>query len=195
MIMNKQEFLTCSGLQVQTLEFWLEQRWLIPQETSAGTTFSDMDVARARLIEDLKADLGVNDEGVDVVLHLVDQLHGLRRALTQLHKDIQGDEAARGPENERQLDGREARTPRKIWPSFAQIGRRREEGEGMKITLPALVVIAAILGFAAIASSFLSAGRYVMGATSTSVYVLDRFTGDIRECSAGCESLTSKPKR
>jgi chaperone modulatory protein CbpM len=193
--MNKQEFLTCSGLQVQTLEFWLEQRWLIPQETSAGTTFCDMDVARARLIEDLKTDLGVNDEGVDVVLHLVDQLHGLRRALAQLHKDIQGDEAARGPENERQRDGGEARAPGKIWPSFAQIGRRREKGEAMKITLPALIVIAAILGFAAIASSFLSAGRYVMGAASTSVYVLDRFTGDIRECSAGCESLTSKPKR
>jgi chaperone modulatory protein CbpM len=90
MIMNRQEFLTCSGVQVQTLEFWLEQRWLIPQETSAGMTFSDMDVARARLIQDLKTDFGVNDEGVDVILHLVDQLHGLRRALAQLHKDIQG---------------------------------------------------------------------------------------------------------
>ena len=90
MIMNKQEFLTCSGLQVQTLEFWLEQRWLVPQETSAGMTFSDMDVARARLIEDLKSGFGVNDEGVDVILHLVDQLHGMRRALAQLHKDIQG---------------------------------------------------------------------------------------------------------
>jgi chaperone modulatory protein CbpM len=90
MIMNKQEFLTCSGLQVQTLEFWLEQRWLIPQETSAGMNFSDMDVARARLIQDLKTDFGVNDEGIDVILHLVDQLHGLRRALAQLHKDIKG---------------------------------------------------------------------------------------------------------
>jgi chaperone modulatory protein CbpM len=90
MIMNKQEFLTCSGLQVQTLEFWLEQRWLIPQESSAGMTFSDIDVARARLIQDLKTGFGVNDEGVDVILHLVDQLHGLRRALAQLHEDIQG---------------------------------------------------------------------------------------------------------
>ncbi len=87
MIMNKREFLTCSGLQVQTLEFWLEQRWLIPEESSTGMTFSDIDVARARLIQDLKTDFGVNDEGVDVILHLVDQLHGLRRALAQLHKD------------------------------------------------------------------------------------------------------------
>jgi chaperone modulatory protein CbpM len=88
--MNKQELLTRSGLQVQALDFWLEQRWLIPEQTSAGINFCDVDVARARLIEDLKTDFGVNDEGVDVILHLVDQLHGLRRVLAQLHNDIQG---------------------------------------------------------------------------------------------------------
>jgi chaperone modulatory protein CbpM len=89
MIMNKQQFLNSAGLEVQTLEVWLEQRWLIPQETAAGENFSDMDVARAHLIRDLKADFGVNDEGVDVILHLVDQLHGLRRVLEQLHGDLQ----------------------------------------------------------------------------------------------------------
>ena len=89
MIMNKREFLHSTGLQMQTLDVWLEQRWLIPEQTSDGANFSDMDVARAHLIRDLKADLGVNDEGVDVILHLVDQLHGLRRALTQLHGDLQ----------------------------------------------------------------------------------------------------------
>ena len=49
--------------------------------------FSDMDVARAHLIRDLKGDFGVNDEGVDIILHLVDQLHGLRRAFAQLHRN------------------------------------------------------------------------------------------------------------
>jgi chaperone modulatory protein CbpM len=88
MTMNKQEFLSRTDLQVQTLELWLEQRWLIPEQTSAGTNFSDMDVARARLIRDLKDDFGVNDAGVDVILHLLDQLHGLRRAFDQLHRDI-----------------------------------------------------------------------------------------------------------
>ncbi len=87
--MNKQEFLTCAGLQVQTLDIWLEQGWLIPVQGSAGVNFSDMDVARAHFIRDLKADFGVNDEGVDVILHLVDQLHGLRRVLEQLHDDLQ----------------------------------------------------------------------------------------------------------
>jgi chaperone modulatory protein CbpM len=89
MIMNRQEFLSSAGLQMQTLEVWLEQRWLIPAQTSAGANFSDIDVARAHLIRDLKADFGVNDEGVDVILHLVDQIHGLRRVLEQLHGDLQ----------------------------------------------------------------------------------------------------------
>ena len=67
MIMNKQEFLTSAGLQVQTLEIWLDQRWLVPDQTSAEITFSETDVARAHLIRDLKSDFGVNDEGVDVI--------------------------------------------------------------------------------------------------------------------------------
>jgi chaperone modulatory protein CbpM len=90
MVMTKNEFLTSSGLEVQTLEVWIEQQWLIPEQTPSGPSFSDMDVARAHLIQDLKADLGANDEGVDVILHLVDQLHGLRRAMAQLHEDMQG---------------------------------------------------------------------------------------------------------
>lgn len=87
--MNKEEFLISSGLEVQMLDFWLEQQWLVPEQTSGGMNFSDMDVARARLIRDLKVDFGVNDEGVDVILHLMDQLHSLRRVLAQLGKDIQ----------------------------------------------------------------------------------------------------------
>ena len=90
MIMNKKEFLTNAGLQVQTLELWLDQRWLIADQASDEMTFSDADVARARLIRDLKGDFGVNDEGVDVILHLVDQLHGLRGAFEQLHRNIKG---------------------------------------------------------------------------------------------------------
>jgi chaperone modulatory protein CbpM len=88
MIMSKQEFLTSSGVEVQALEFWLEQEWLVPEQTAAGMRFSDGDIARTRLIQNLKTDFGVNDEGIDVVLHLVDQIHGMRHALAQLNKDI-----------------------------------------------------------------------------------------------------------
>ena len=85
--MNEQEFLSSAGLKVELLDFWIEQQWLVPEETVGGAAFSDVDLARAHFIRDLKADLGVNDEGIDVILHLVDQLHGLRRALEQLHRE------------------------------------------------------------------------------------------------------------
>jgi chaperone modulatory protein CbpM len=87
-MMNKQEFLTSAGLEMQTLDLWLEQRWLIPDQTFGGINFTDVDLARARLILDLKTGFSINDEGIDVILHLMDQLHGLRRVLDQLHRDL-----------------------------------------------------------------------------------------------------------
>jgi chaperone modulatory protein CbpM len=88
MRISKQEFLALSGLERDTLDAWLEQQWLLPSETSVEASFSDIDVARAQLIRDLKEDLGVNDEGVGVILNLVDQLYGMRRALINLHRAV-----------------------------------------------------------------------------------------------------------
>ena len=88
MIMSKHAFLTSSGVEAQMLEFWIEQQWLIPTQTDAELSFSDTDVARAHLIRDLKGVFGINDEGVDVILHLLDQLHGLRRALATLNPSL-----------------------------------------------------------------------------------------------------------
>jgi chaperone modulatory protein CbpM len=70
-------------INTQTLNAWLEAGWLAPQRNDDGTHYSEVDLARAHLIEDLK-DLGINDEGVPVILDLVDQLHGLRRVLREL---------------------------------------------------------------------------------------------------------------
>jgi chaperone modulatory protein CbpM len=67
----------------EILERWVEAGWLIPHQDFAGRRFSDVDVARAHLIQDLQ-DLGVNDEGVPIILDLVDQLHGLRHLMHEL---------------------------------------------------------------------------------------------------------------
>lgn len=84
MIMTKQEFLISANLQEQTLEFWLEQQWLIPDTSAAEVRFSECDIARASLIQELQRDMGVNDAGIELVLHLMDQLHGARQALSLL---------------------------------------------------------------------------------------------------------------
>jgi chaperone modulatory protein CbpM len=84
MIIAKTEFLVRSKLDPQTLEIWVSEQWLIPLED----TFTEADLARAQLIQDLKHQMGVNDEGVGVVLHLVDQLHGVRHAMAALLESV-----------------------------------------------------------------------------------------------------------
>ena len=67
------EFRIRAQLKHETLEAWIEEEWLIPSKVGDETMFSDADLARAQLIQDLKDDLGVNDEGVGVILNLVDR--------------------------------------------------------------------------------------------------------------------------
>jgi chaperone modulatory protein CbpM len=79
-----QEFLVRTRLERQSLEAWVEAGWLMPPQRDPEPMFSDVDLARVQLIRDLRDDFGVNDEGVSVILHLVDQMHGLRRSMRDL---------------------------------------------------------------------------------------------------------------
>lgn len=83
--METQEFIARSHLDAATLNVWIDDEWLIPLASGIAPQFSEADLARARLIRDLKSDLGVNDEGIAVILHLLDQLHGLRCLLRDIH--------------------------------------------------------------------------------------------------------------
>jgi chaperone modulatory protein CbpM len=64
---------------------WIEAEWLLPFASGKTFQFSEADLARAWLIRDLKVDFGVNDEGIAIVLHLLDQLHGLRCLGRDIH--------------------------------------------------------------------------------------------------------------
>jgi chaperone modulatory protein CbpM len=69
-------------------KLWIKEEWLIPREDATGQEFSDADIARAHLIKDLKQDFGINDEGIGVILNLIDQVHGLRRTLRDLLQTV-----------------------------------------------------------------------------------------------------------
>jgi chaperone modulatory protein CbpM len=84
MTMRTHEFLMQCRLDARVLEAWIDAGWLRPHGSRSSREFSDIDVARARLIGDLRGDLGVNDEAVPVVLDLIDQIHGLRRLVREL---------------------------------------------------------------------------------------------------------------
>jgi chaperone modulatory protein CbpM len=84
MIISKLDFLDRAQLDHETLEVWIEEEWLVPSGTATEPAFSEADLARAKLIRDLRQDLGINDEGVGVILNLLDQVHGLRKALADM---------------------------------------------------------------------------------------------------------------
>jgi chaperone modulatory protein CbpM len=81
MIISKLEFLSHTNLDEETLDVWIAEQWLLPAREHNQTAFSEVDVARARLINDLIRELGVNHQGVGIILDLLDQMHSLRKAV------------------------------------------------------------------------------------------------------------------
>jgi len=77
------ELLARVRIDQRLLDSWLGEGWLVPY-LGSEPQFTDLDVARTRLIRELKEDLGVNDEGIGLILHLLDQVHGLRRQMRAL---------------------------------------------------------------------------------------------------------------
>jgi chaperone modulatory protein CbpM len=68
---------------------WVEQHWVLPVEEDGQWMFDESDVARVSLIAELRNDLDVNDEAMPVVLKLLDQVYGLRAALSEMQEAIQ----------------------------------------------------------------------------------------------------------
>ena len=81
------EFLRHAHLDAAVVQRWVASGWLEPQRSGDDDGFSEVDIARAHLICDLQR-MGVNDEGVPVILDLIDQLHGLRRVLRELRHHV-----------------------------------------------------------------------------------------------------------
>jgi chaperone modulatory protein CbpM len=94
--MEAEKFVVHAKIDVRTLETWVEAGWLVPGRVEGHLHYSEVDLARAHLINDLGG-LGVNEAGVPIVLDLVDQLHGLRRAL---HHALAAARTGQGGESE-----------------------------------------------------------------------------------------------
>jgi chaperone modulatory protein CbpM len=84
------QFLERARLDRATLKIWIEEEWLVPVRTGEAPSFSETDLARARLIHDLTHNMGVNDAGLGLILHLLDQMHGLRKALGESLASLHG---------------------------------------------------------------------------------------------------------
>lgn len=83
-----QQVITEIGISETDLRLWIEQRWVLPAKRDDGFFFDDVDLARARLIRELRVDMMVNEEAIPVVLSLLDQVHALRRALASVNAAV-----------------------------------------------------------------------------------------------------------
>jgi chaperone modulatory protein CbpM len=68
----------------QDLDLFVAERWILPEGEGDALSFDEIDIARLRLIAELRRDLAVNDEAVPLVLHLIDELHLLRNCITAM---------------------------------------------------------------------------------------------------------------
>jgi len=84
-----EEILRLHRIQRVELTGWIEQRWVRPRETAEGYVFDEVDEARIELISELRRDLMVEDDVLDVVLSLLDQLYATRRMLRTVEETLE----------------------------------------------------------------------------------------------------------
>jgi chaperone modulatory protein CbpM len=76
------------------LTAWIEHRWVLPQPGEGGVwIFHDIDIARVRLIYDLRRHLDTPEETLPVVLSLLDQVYDMRRKLNAVSRALENQPA------------------------------------------------------------------------------------------------------
>ena len=77
------------GMHPQTLRMY-EQKGLVQPKRTAGNTrlYSEADLERLRLIQQLTNELGLNLAGVEHVLRLQDELVRMRRRLDRMEREM-----------------------------------------------------------------------------------------------------------
>ena len=83
-MIKRQDFLLLIRIDDSTLDEWLEDEFLSPDQVENDLIFSEIDVARAHLILDLQNNMGVNNPGLSIILHLIDQMHSMRRLMSDV---------------------------------------------------------------------------------------------------------------
>jgi chaperone modulatory protein CbpM len=73
----------------ERVRVFVKQGWVRPEGRGKRVVYTDIDVARMRLICQLTDELSIDEEAVPLVLSLVDQVFGLRRELRNLARSVE----------------------------------------------------------------------------------------------------------
>jgi chaperone modulatory protein CbpM len=71
-------------LTLRELRIWVREGWVRPAQGAGGPVFDDLDVARIRLLCDLRKEMAVPSDVLPVILTLIDHLSRTRRELRQV---------------------------------------------------------------------------------------------------------------
>jgi chaperone modulatory protein CbpM len=69
---------------LRELRVWVREGWVQPAQGELGPVFDEVDVARVRLLCDLRKEMALPSDVLPVVLTLIDRLHETRRDLRHL---------------------------------------------------------------------------------------------------------------
>jgi chaperone modulatory protein CbpM len=69
---------------LRELRLWVKEGWVRPARSDEGPVFDDIDVARIRLLCDLRRELELPTDAIPTVLTLIDHLHRARRDLRRM---------------------------------------------------------------------------------------------------------------
>lgn len=76
-------------LTLRDLRLWVREGWVRPMQGVSGPVFDEVDVARIRLLCDLRKDMALPSDALPVVLTLIDRLNETRRDLRCLADALQ----------------------------------------------------------------------------------------------------------
>ncbi len=75
-------------LTLRELRLWVREGWVRPAQGDRGPVFDDLDLARIRLLCDLRKDMALPTDVIPTVLALIDHLHRTRRELRRVTEAV-----------------------------------------------------------------------------------------------------------
>jgi len=76
-------------LTARRLRAFIEAGCIVPAEIEGERVFGQADLARLELLCELSEDFGLDEDGLALVMSLIDQLHGLRHEMRALLRAVE----------------------------------------------------------------------------------------------------------
>jgi chaperone modulatory protein CbpM len=68
---------------------WVQRGWVRPAGSPPEWEFAEIDVARVRLVRDMRRDMAVPEDAMELVLSLLDQVYALRGQMRAVARAVE----------------------------------------------------------------------------------------------------------